>query len=471
MRVGSLRLVLRVVLPRARGVSLAVRRRTGRSLTDYRCCFRIDALMTGRLDTVYDDLPGKPSDDERASFTFMTSELLVYTFTGGRPAPAPRVRAPRRAVAADRRSGRRVRRWPRDDAHRWARRVRRRGLEPRVHERAEPDEPHVQGRARTPSQSRGRASSRRHRRKGTGRVTRRNTASEQAHSTGSVRAGRRHTCSSRPRELSSRRFKTKKLSRVRSFGKDVKHNPILSTLIPHKTTGFVRVEVCIRHVTPQRVRPRRAKIRALVGKEPTRVTSLRCSLGRRHDPHASVEGEVAVLHEVRGRRHPQLDRPCSCAVERSGEPRRHTGVVPGDRHTARCAVQHVRVRDPRSPRRHRLRKQGRGRLLPRRARLLAVPALPPITIPPAPSRIEYSSLFGASSFHVVTTVCPRPEESRSTKRTECSARNVRVARERNAAPGLRGPRPRQRKRDRAGAPAPAMLTAKRVGERTGSCVV
>ena len=41
--------------------------------------------MTGQIDTVYDNLPGKPSDDERASFTFMTSELLVYSVTGSRP--------------------------------------------------------------------------------------------------------------------------------------------------------------------------------------------------------------------------------------------------------------------------------------------------------------------------------------------------------------------------------------------------
>src|SRR5918994_100957 len=39
--------------------------------------------------------------------------------------------------------------------------------------------------------------------------------------------------------------------------------------------------------------------------------------------------------------------------------------------------------------------------------------LRPITIPPAPRRIAYSSLFGAWSFHVVTIVCPSPEERRS----------------------------------------------------------
>ena len=53
------------------------------SSPDYRCCFRLDALMTGRLDTVFDDLPGKPSDDEQATWTFMTSELVVYDVTRG----------------------------------------------------------------------------------------------------------------------------------------------------------------------------------------------------------------------------------------------------------------------------------------------------------------------------------------------------------------------------------------------------
>ena len=53
-------------------------------------------------------------------------------------------------------------------------------------------------------------------------------------------------------------------------------DPILSTLIPHKTTGFVLVELCITHVSPNRVKSEAARIRALVGKEPKRVSSLRC---------------------------------------------------------------------------------------------------------------------------------------------------------------------------------------------------
>src|SRR4249919_4318752 len=36
-----------------------------------------------------------------------------------------------------------------------------------------------------------------------------------------------------------------------------------------------------------------------------------------------------------------------------------------------------------------------------------------MTIPSAPPEIAYSTLFGASSFHVVKIVCPGPEERRS----------------------------------------------------------
>ena len=96
--------------------------------------------------------------------------------------------------------------------------------------------------------------------------------------------------------------------------------------------------------------------------------------------------------------------------------------------------------------------------------------LPPITIPPAPSRIEYSSLFGASSFQVVTSVRPRPEERRSTKRTERSVRNVRVALERNAARAW-APRAPAAETQRSETPRRPDVTAKRVGFRTASVVV
>ena len=94
----------------------------------------------------------------------------------------------------------------------------------------------------------------------------------------------------------------------------------------------------------------------------------------------------------------------------------------------------------------------------------------PMTIPPAPPGSSTRALFGASSFHVVTIVCPGPEERRSTKRTERSARNVRVARARNAAPDVGAQRPGSGNATERNGPAPAMFTAKRVGARTGSDV-
>lgn len=146
--------------------------------------------MTGRLDTVYDDVPGKPSDDEQATWTFMTSELVVYSVTG---------RGPTLRRASTRRGGP----WPQTDG------------------------PGVGF--------------------GVGRVT--------------THDDRRVACDS---EDSSR------------VSRDVVHNPIMSTLIPHKTTGFVLVEPCFTYVGPTRVKAEAAKIRALAGKQPLRVSSLRC---------------------------------------------------------------------------------------------------------------------------------------------------------------------------------------------------
>ena len=273
MRVGSLRLVLRVVFLALAASLFAVRRRAAASVPDYRCCFRIDALMTGQID-IYDNLPGKPSDDERASFTFMTSELLVYSFTGSRPHL-------RRAFT--RRRGT----WPQTDGPGVAFGVGRvtthdasRGAcdvedSSRLHERAEPDEPHVQGRARTPPQSRGRAGSRRHRRE-SGPGLRRDPTRREDGPLDGLSAGGPTSHLVPPTRAQWATLKTKKLSRVRRFGKDVKHNPILSTLIPHKTTGFVRVELhqVRRSATGSSPRRRRS---GLSSARPTRVSSLRCS--------------------------------------------------------------------------------------------------------------------------------------------------------------------------------------------------
>jgi hypothetical protein len=52
MRRGSVRLVLRVVFLVVAASLLLSAGAPAASLPDYRCCFRLDALMTGRLDTV-----------------------------------------------------------------------------------------------------------------------------------------------------------------------------------------------------------------------------------------------------------------------------------------------------------------------------------------------------------------------------------------------------------------------------------
>src|ERR671912_1407405 len=98
MRVGSLRLVLRVAFL-ALVVSLLLSAGApAASLPDYRCCFRLDTLMTGRLDTVF-ELPTAQNDNQQATWTFMTTELVVYDVTAGGPR-LPRAWAPRRGGPA-----------------------------------------------------------------------------------------------------------------------------------------------------------------------------------------------------------------------------------------------------------------------------------------------------------------------------------------------------------------------------------
>ena len=204
MRVGSLRLVLRVVFLALAASLLLSAGAPAASLPDYRCCFRIDALMTGQLDTVYDDAPGKPSDDERASFTFMTSELLVYSFTGGRShlrraftrrgGPWPQTDGPGVAFGVGRvttHTGGRVACDVEDSSRVYT-------SAPNLMNRI------YKGAGASTSESRSGRESPTSAGRWTGRATRRNTASERGLSTGSVRAGRRRTCSSRPRGLSSR---------------------------------------------------------------------------------------------------------------------------------------------------------------------------------------------------------------------------------------------------------------------------
>ena len=277
MRVGSFRLVLRVVFLALAASLLLSAGAPAAGLPDYRCCFRIDALMTGQLDTVYDNVPGKPSDDERATFTFMTSELLVYSVVGARPQL-------RRAFT--RRGGP----WPQSDGPGVAFGVgrvtthdaRQGTCDVEDSSRAYTSAPNLMNRFYKGAQ-------------GThlrvevgqgvadigGKADRACDETQHGVRTGPLdglsAGGPTSHLLVPPTRAQFATLKTKKLSRERRFGRDVKHNPILSSLIPHKTTGFVRVEVCIRYVSPQRVKSEAAKIRALVGKEPRRVSSLRCS--------------------------------------------------------------------------------------------------------------------------------------------------------------------------------------------------
>ena len=276
MRVGSLRLVPRVSFLVLVASLLLSAGAPAAGLPDYRCCFRIDALMTGQLDTVYDDLPGKPSDDERASFTFMTSELLVYSVTGAGPqlrrasarrgGPWPQTHGPGVAFGVGRvttHTGGRVACNVEDSS--------------RVYTTA----PNLMNRLYRGAQGlhlrvevgQGVADI-------GGKADRACDETQHGVRTGPLdglsAGGPTSHLLVPPTRAQFATLKTKKISRVRRFGKDVKHNPILSTLIPHKTTGFVRVEVCIRHISPQSVKAEAAKIRALAGKEPRRVSTLLC---------------------------------------------------------------------------------------------------------------------------------------------------------------------------------------------------
>lgn len=277
MRVGSLRLALRVTFLALAASLLLSAGAPAAGLPDYRCCFRIDSLMTGRLDTVYDDLPGKPSDDERATFTFMTSELLVYSFTGGRPqlrraftrrgGPWPATDGPGVAFGVGRvttHTGGRVACDVEDSSRVYTSAP---NLMNRMYKGKEGLHLRVevgQGVADIG-----------------GKADRACDETQHGVRTGPLdglsAGGPTSHLLVPPTRAQFTTLRTKRLSRERRFGRDAKHNPILSTLIPHKTTGFVRVDVCIRYIAPQRVKSEAAKIRALVGKEPARVATLRCS--------------------------------------------------------------------------------------------------------------------------------------------------------------------------------------------------
>src|SRR5215204_623578 len=275
MRRGSVRLVLRVVFLVVAASLLLSAGAPAASLPDYRCCFRLDALMTGRLDTVY-ELPTSAADDQQATWTFRTSELVVYSVTNG----VPRLR---RAFA--RRGGP----WPQTDG---------------------PGVAFGVGRVTTHDDRRGTCdltdSSRvytsaqnlmtRFYNGPNGRFLRVEVGRAVADIGGKadrtcdttqhgVRTGPLDGLSAGgptshllipPTRAKFATIDAHKIRRVRRFGKEVVHNPILSGTSPHTTTGFVLIELCIRHVAPARVKSEAAKIRALAGKPPARVSSLRC---------------------------------------------------------------------------------------------------------------------------------------------------------------------------------------------------
>ena len=276
MRAGSLRLVLRVLFLGLSASLLLSAGAPAATSPDYRCCFRLDALMTGRLDTVYESASA-PSDDEQATWTFMTSELVVYSVTGG----APRLRR-----TYTRRGGP----WPQTDGPGVAFGVGR--VTTHDDGRIEcdyTDSSRLYTNAPNLMTRFYKGPSGRFLRVEVGRAvsdigSQADRACDQTHH--GVRTGPLDGLSAGgptshllvpPTRTKFATLRSLKLRRVRSFGKDVVHNPILGTLIPHKTTGFVLVELCITFVSPSRVKSEAAKIRALAGKEPKRVSSLQCS--------------------------------------------------------------------------------------------------------------------------------------------------------------------------------------------------
>lgn len=275
MRVGSLRLVLRALFLALVASLLLSAGAPAASLPDYRCCFRLDALMTGRLDTVYDG-PSAPSDDEQATWTFMTSELVVYSVTRA----GPQLRR-----AFTRRGGP----WPRTDGPGVAFGVGRVTTHDDGRVRCDKTDsilvytsaPNLMTRFYKGPQ-------RRHLRVEVGSaVADIGAAADRACDTThhGVRTGPLDGLSAGgptshllipPTRGQFATLKSLKLRRLRRFGRDVVHNPVLSSTIPHTTTGFVLVELCLTHVSPNRVKSEAARIRALVGKKPTPVGSLRC---------------------------------------------------------------------------------------------------------------------------------------------------------------------------------------------------
>ena len=259
MRVGSVRLVLRVSFLALASSLLVAAGAPAAVSPDYRCCFRLDALMTGRLDTVFEDLPGKPSDDEQATWTFMTSELVVYDVT-------------RSGQRLRRASARRGGPWPQADG-------------PGVAFGVGRVTTHTSGRVACDSEDSSRVytvapnlmtrfykgPNGRFLRVEVGRAVsdigaRADRACDETQH--GVRTGPLDGLSAGgptshllvpPSRTTLATLETLKLRRIRTFGKDVVHNPIMSTLIPHETTGHVLVVLCLTTFDRPASRPRRRR--------------------------------------------------------------------------------------------------------------------------------------------------------------------------------------------------------------------
>jgi len=275
MRGGSLGLVLQVSFLALSASLLLAAAAPAAASPDYRCCFRLDALMTGRLDTEF-ELPTAQNDDQQATWTFMTSELVVYDVTRG----GPRLRR-----ANTRRGGP----WPQTDGPGVAFGVGRVTTHDDVRGTCDVEDssrvytlaPNLMTRFYKGRNGRflrvevGRAVA-----DIGGRAYRACDTTQHGVRTGPLdglsAGGPTSHLLVPPARARFMSLEAHKIRRVRRFGKDVVHNPILSGTSPHTTTGHVLVELCLRYVPPTRVKAEAAKIRALAGKEPRRVSALLC---------------------------------------------------------------------------------------------------------------------------------------------------------------------------------------------------
>ena len=271
-RVSLLALVLTAVLVGGALASLHTdaARAADEKLPSYRCCFRIDTLMTGRLDTVFE--PVVQSAPQRATWTFRNSELVTYSVTSA----GPRIR---RAWA--RKGGP----WPGSDGPGVSfgvARVTRGSCDKEDSSRVWTNAPNLMSRYYRSPQRRsfvlvepGRA------------VADIGIAADEAcdETQHGVRTGPLDgldiggATSHLMAMPTQRQLTTRRRVEVRRrlvMGRDVAHEEDFSGPLPHDTTGFSLVEVCFTYVPPNRVKAEAARIRALVGKAAAPIAALAC---------------------------------------------------------------------------------------------------------------------------------------------------------------------------------------------------